>query len=103
MATLNTRLTRLENWQGAAPCPDRWHQPTDATAVRIVDYRLAAAPLMAGYVAPTTAPAPDSCPTCHQERPSISIRALDLPIGQTVGQSLGFGRRLTPRPGEARP
>jgi len=103
MASLTYRLTRLENGHFTAPCPDRWHRERSAIEVRPVDYRIAVGPLAPGYVAPATQPEPDSCPTCGEERPSISIRALDLPIGQSVGQSLGFGRRLTPRPGEARP
>ena len=100
---LTTRLDRLEAQQTAAPCPGPWHRERSAIEVRLVDYRVSVAPLAPGYVAPTTEPAPDSCPTCGEERHPISIRALDLPIGQRLGQSLGFGRRLTPRPGEARP
>ena len=103
MATLASRLTRLENGHFALPCPDRWHQPPDATAVRIVDYRLAVASLAPGYVAPAIGPEPDLCPTCRAERPHIAITAVDVASGQSAGQSVGFGRRLTPRPDEARP
>ena len=97
MASLTYRLTRLENGQVALPCPDPWHQPLDAIAVRQVDYRIAARPLMAGYVAPAEPPEPERCRTCGEERLSITITAVDVPIGQR----LGFGRRLTPHPDDS--
>ncbi len=76
MASLTYRLTRLENGQVALPCPDPWHQPLDALAVRTVDYRRCAAPLAPGYREPTTEPPPDSCRTCGEERLSITITAV---------------------------
>ena len=97
MASLTYRLTRLENGQVALPCPDPWHQPLDAIAVRQVDYRIAARPLMAGYRAPAAPPEPERCRTCGEERPMIEVRAIDVPIGH----SLGFGRRLTPHPDDS--
>ena len=97
MASLNLRLRALEHGQAAPHCPDPWHQPLDAIAVRQVDYRVAVAPLMAGYVAPAEPPEPERCRTCGEERLSITITAVDVPIGQ----SLGFGRRLTPHPDDS--
>ncbi len=97
MASLAYRLTRLETQQPAPPCPDRWHQPPDATAVRIVDYRRAAAPLMDGFIAPAEPRGPDRCPSCGEERLRITVRAIDVPSGV----SLGFGHRLTPDPDDS--
>ena len=97
MASLTYRLTRLENGQVALPCPDPWHQPFDTIAVRQVDYRVAVAPLMAGYVAPAEPPEPERCPSCGEERLHITVRAIDVPSGV----SLGFGHRLTPHPDDS--
>ena len=76
---LRARLGRLERdvLTPAGRCTDAWHR-IDALAVRQVDYRIAAAPLMDGYVAPAAPPAPDRCPSCGVTRPVIEIRAMDV-------------------------
>jgi len=93
MGTLDTRLRRLEQdvRTHAGNCTDPWHEERDPLATRQVDYRVAAGPLMPGY-APPVGPAPeDRCPSCGEARLTIRIVARDVP----VGQSLGFGHRLT--------
>ena len=97
MASLTYRLSKLENWQVAARCPDRWHRPIDALAVRSVDYRHCVLPLGPGYVAPAEPPEPERCPSCGEERLHITVRAIDVPSGV----SLGFGHRLTPHPDDS--
>ncbi len=98
MASLNMRLRALEHGQAAPHCPDRWHQPLGALAVRTVDYRHHVAPLAPGYREPTTEPPePERCRTCGEERLRITVRAIDVPSGV----SLGFGRRLTPHPDDS--
>ena len=92
MGTLRTRIERMEAQIGtAAACADPWHEQPDPLATRQIDYRLASAPLMPGYVTPAEPAPPDICPSCGEARLTIRIVARDVP----VGQSLGFSHRLT--------
>jgi hypothetical protein len=88
--TLTTRLTSLERQRRS--CSHPWHAAPNAVAVRPVDYRQAARPLMPGYRPPDVDPPPDRCPSCGAERPRVVVRAVQMP----AGTSFGFGHRLTP-------
>ena len=94
MASLRARIERAELYaQQGRPCTDPWHQERDPLATRMVDYRVAVAPLCAGYVAPP-GPPPDHCPACGEVREHITVVARDAWPGGSV---FGPGR-LTVHP-----
>lgn len=90
MGRLEARLSRLEAQTAAPPCPHPWHATPDPITPRRIDYREGAKVLAPG-APPAPAPEPDRCPACGEERPTITVVAVDY----SGAPSLGFGHRLS--------